>query len=53
MSGENVTFTIVSSYYMNVSNSVTCINYKWIRELVCQVSLVHFQHVFTGVSEGW
>lgn len=53
MSGENVTFTIVPSYYMNVSNNVTYINCKWIRELVCQVSLMHFQHVFIGVSEDW
>ncbi|XP_057625640.1 complement factor H isoform X1 [Chionomys nivalis] len=35
-SGEQVTFKCEPSYHMNGSNIVTCVNRKWIGELVCK-----------------
>ncbi|XP_036032447.1 complement factor H-like, partial [Onychomys torridus] len=37
-SGEQVTFTCAPSYHMNGSNTVTCVNRKWIGEVVCKDS---------------
>ncbi|OBS57353.1 hypothetical protein A6R68_11523, partial [Neotoma lepida] len=36
-SGEQVTFKCAPSYHLNGSNIVTCVNRKWIGELVCKV----------------
>ncbi|KAL1775343.1 complement factor H isoform X1 [Sigmodon hispidus] len=35
-SGEQVTFRCAPSYFLNGSNTVTCVNRKWIGDLVCK-----------------